>query len=176
MFGKFSIFFLLVVALLFVNSVVAQEDIKPFFGQVKPERVTVASAVIGTDYNQREYEGQPAQDLAQLVKQYSGRFTPYDRIQPFTWDFENWTPLDYTPLVLMVSVREQWDAWEDRRGEAVSIHYMHRTSLSCYDVGDPDVYDCRQYQGSVYYELSYHVNSISVSRADVLRLITDLGM
>ena len=159
-----------------VPPVTAQEDILPLFGAVRPERVTVASAVVGDGYNQREYTGEAAQAIVGLVKRYNGRFTGNDRVQPFTWDFALWEPREYTPLVVMVTAREDWTAWETRNGADVVIEYMHRTAVSCYEVGDPDVYDCRQYQGSIYYEMRYHCNSIQVSRADIEKLIAELGM
>jgi len=168
---------LVLVLLAFPRPAAAQQDVMPLFGSVQPARVMVASAVLGTGYNQREYLGQAAQDVATIVKGYSGQFTAQDHIQPFTWNFETWQPVDYTPLVLMVSVREEWQAWDNNwRGVLVLIDYMHRNTLSCYDVGDPVVYECRQYQGSVFYEMSYHVNSVCVTRQDVMLLAEELGL
>ena len=168
---------LLIIALLSVPATAAQEDMLPLFSGVQPGRVMVASAVVGTGYNQREYLGQAAQNVAATVKRYAGRFTARDRIQPFTWNFETWQSMDYTPLVLMVSVREEWQAWDTNwRSVLVMIDYMHRNTLSCYDVGDPVVYECRQYQGSVYYDMSYHVNSVSMTREDVMLLAEELGL
>jgi len=168
---------LLIIALLSVPVARAQEDVLPLFSNVQPGRVTLATLVYGAGYNQREYTGVEAQNVAQTVKGYSGQFTARDRIQPYTWNFETWQSREYTPLVLKVSVLESWQAWENNwRGVLVLFDYQHISTLSCYDVGDPAGIECRQYQGSLHYEMSYHVNSVVLTREDVMLLTEALGL
>lgn len=152
-------------------------------GGINQSRVTRVSLVFGVRHNQRIYENDEAQRVIAIIQSFQGQHIGSDRIQPWTWDFENWQArIDVTPLIFMATVREAWTAWEDRihretrETKRVPVDYLHITGFAIYDVRQPTVFEARQWQGNPAYEERYHANSIQIPRDQIEALMHELGL
>jgi hypothetical protein len=143
-------------ALLVVGTAHAQN--LALFRQVQPGAVDAVTLVRGMGDDERVYTGLEARKLAGLAGGLQAvRYTTRSRIQAYSWDWATNTERDdFTPLVWRVAVHET-------RADRTE----HYTILSCYEVGDPAVYDCYFSNGHPDLRLAWHTNTLEMNRADL---------